>query len=1271
MARGSGRTLVAILALLALASVGPAANAGPRHAADSPRLDRPSVVPGQLIVSFRRGVAVAGRRAALARAGTHSVRTLGSPSVMLVSVKPQVAGRALGLLRGDARVRYAEPNTTVSIDADASPPSDALFGKQWALSNTGQLVDFSFGTRGADIGALRAWGVTTGSDAVTVAVIDTGIDASHPDLAPNIWLNPGENCAGCRNDGIDNDGNGYVDDWRGWDFVNNDNDPFDDNGHGTHVAGTIGAVGDNGIGVAGVSWNVKLMPLKFIGADGSGDVADAVRAVRYATAMGAEVSNNSWGGDDYSPALADAIAEADAHGSLFVAAAGNESNDNDASPRYPSGYDLPNVISVAASDANDQIAYFSNHGRASVDLAAPGQSIYSTWPGNGYRSMSGTSMAAPQVMGAAALALAAHPGAGAASLKALLLRTVDHPSGVAGQTATGGRLDAGAALTCSGTTQITIDAPGQGFVAAAGHPLTVRLLAGVCGSADGVTVTASANGLPILLSARGDGLFAGSYLPAASGPITINAFASAAGGSDSASVTGAVPRSIVAGGAPVTVTSSAGENALLVFDGSVGERAAVQITSATFTASTVTVRAPDGSAVGSVNTGPSGAFLDTFTIAQPGTYQIVIDPLSATAGSMTLQLLDVPPDASAAITAGGAAVTMTTVPGQNAVATFTGVAGHRVALAVSSPLTLLKTSLLKPDGTLLAGPLVTGSSSGWIDTVRLPLDGTYTILADPQAGRAGPVTLTLYDVPPDVTAPIAAGGSSVTLNVTAAGQNALATFTGVAGGRVSLSVTSAVSLLKTSILNPDGSVLSGPVTSGGGTSFVDARTLTQTGTYTVVADPQDVRTGSATVTLYDVPPDPRLTLDGGGAAVSATTAAPGQNVVAQFQGTAGRRVSLTLAAGGISSGTVTLLRPNGTALSTASIGAGGGFVDAVSLPVDGSYTVVADPSGAAVGTVTLRLYEVPADTTATGVLGGAGSTVSTSVPGQNAVLSFSSTAGRRISIRVAGTGLPTTRLDLRQPNGSLVATFYVSTGGGFMDTRALPSAGDYTLSIDPSGGSTVSMTVTLFDVPPDAAATTVPGGSPASIAIAVPGQNGSVGFPAAAGQRISLQVAMSMSVKLALLAPDGSTVRSVVAGGTTFVDVMSMPVAGGYTLAIDPIDATTGQVTVTVNDVPADVTGSIATGGPPLTVSMPVPGEGGVIAFDSTAGRALRLNLTGVTVSIMRVSVVRADGSVVVPATFMFSGSKTFAFTAPVTGGYRVVLDPYEAATGAATLGLV
>jgi subtilisin family serine protease len=1268
MVRGLGRTLVALIMLFALASFGSAAVAGQHHAAPSPHATRPSAVPGQLIVGFRAGVATAGRLAALGRAGASAIRTLGSPSVMLVSVRPQVAGRALGLLRGDSRVRYAEPNATVSIDA-ARPPNDSLFGKQWGLNNTGQQVDFTFGTRGADIGALRAWGVTTGSSAVTVAVIDTGIDAGHPDLAPNIWINPGENCAGCRTDGIDNDHNGYVDDWRGWDFINNDNNPFDDNGHGTHVAGTIGAVGNNKIGVAGVSWNVRLMPLKFIGADGTGDVADAVRALHYATAMGARVSNNSWGGDEYSQALSDAIAEADAHGSVFVAAAGNESSDNDASPRYPSGYDLPNVISVAASDSNDRLAYFSNYGPATVDLAAPGQSIYSTWPGNSYRSESGTSMAAPHVTGTVALALAAHPDADGAALKALVLRTVAHPAGLVGTTATGGRLDAGAALTCSGITQLAIDAPGQGFVAVEGRPLAVRLLAGVCGNAAGVTVTASANGQPIALTARGDGLFTGSYTPSGPGAVTISATASAAGGSDSAGVAGTVPPTIVAGGAPVTVTSAAGENAIAVFDGVVGHRASLQLISATIPSSTVTVRAPDGSALGMAYVGPSGAFIDTFAITQTGTYQIVVEPSTATGGSMTMQLFDVPPDASAAIVPGGAAVTLTTtVPGQNGVATFTGIAGNRVALATLSPISLLRTTILSPDGTTLAGPLITGSSSGWIDTVRLPLDGTYTILVDPGDGRIGWATLTLYDVPADVTAPITAGGADVTVTVTAPGQNALATFSGVAGARVSLSVTSAVTFLKTLILSPNGTVLSGPAYSGSGTAFLDARTLPQSGTYTIVADPQETRTGSATLTLYDVPPDPSLAIAIGGSAVSATTTVPGQNMVARFQGTAGRKVSLTLVAMGIPSGSLTLQRPDGTTIATGSVGTTGGLPDAVSLPVDGNYTIVVDPSGAATGTVTLQLYDVPTDVTGSATIGGPAVTIATTVPDQNASLTFSGVAGQRISIKVTGSALPTTRFDLRQPGGTILTTFYVSTSGGFMDVRTLPVNGTYTLAIDPSGGATVSMTVVLYDVPPDATATTAPGGAPAALTFAVPGQNGSVTFPGTAAQRISLQFGMSLSARFVLLAPDGSIVKSIVAGGNTFVDVFMLPTTGGYTLAVDPLDSGTGAISVKVNDVPPDVTGSISAGGPPLTAGMPVPGQGGLITFDATAGQALTLSFTNTTVSIMHVSVLRPDGSAVV-STYLF-GNGTLTFTAPVTGTYRIVLDPYDVYTGATTLAL-
>ena len=353
---------------------------------------------------------------------------------------------AIQALERNPDVLYAEPNFRLSADDHAGTPNDPSMHSLWGLNNFGQVVAGVAGTPDADIDAKEAWAVKTGSDDVVVGVIDTGVDFGHPDLAPNMWINAGEDCAGCRSNGIDDDGNGYIDDWRGWDFVNDDNNPFDDNGHGTHTAGTIGAAGNNGLGIAGVNWNVSLMALKFLSASGTGTTADAVSAILYASAEGADVTNNSWGGEDYSQALHDAVAAADASGSLFVAAAGNSFTDTDTEPNYPSSLELPNVVSVGATDAFDRRAWFSNYGRRTVDLSAPGTSIYSTWPGGSYRYQDGTSMAAPHVSGAAALAKAAFPASTAVGLKALLLRTVDPKTALDAASSTGGRLNASSAV---------------------------------------------------------------------------------------------------------------------------------------------------------------------------------------------------------------------------------------------------------------------------------------------------------------------------------------------------------------------------------------------------------------------------------------------------------------------------------------------------------------------------------------------------------------------------------------------------------------------------------------------------------------------------------------------------------------------------------------------------------------------------------------------------------------------------------------------------------
>ena len=276
-------------------------------------------------------------------------------------------------------------------------------------------------------------------------MIDTGIDYNHEDLINNIWRNPRE----IPDDGIDNDGNGFVDDVMGWDFSNNDNRPWDDQGHGSHTAGTVGAVGGNGIGISGVAPRVSLMPLKFLSQDGTGSTENAIRAINYGVAAGAQILSNSWGGDEYSQALEEAITAAAEKNVLFLAAAGNDTSDNDVTPMYPASYRLPNVISVAASDRTEQLADFSNFGAQSVDLVAPGDFIFSTVPGNNYSYMSGTSMACPLVAGAAALLKAFKPSLSAQQLKSALFRSVDRFAAYEGKVASGGRLNVLRALQMS------------------------------------------------------------------------------------------------------------------------------------------------------------------------------------------------------------------------------------------------------------------------------------------------------------------------------------------------------------------------------------------------------------------------------------------------------------------------------------------------------------------------------------------------------------------------------------------------------------------------------------------------------------------------------------------------------------------------------------------------------------------------------------------------------------------------------------------------------
>ena len=357
-------------------------------------------------------------------------------------------------------IEFIEPNYIYSIQNVI--PNDPHFDNQWGLHNSGQ----NDGTPDADIDAPEAWEIATDCDAVVVAIIDSGIDWTHEDLAENIWQNLGEDADGDGsvlqfidgiwqfdpddNNGIDDDNNGYADDFIGWDFYNNDNNPLDDNSHGTHVAGIIGAKGNNGRGIAGVCWNVQLAALKAFGPNGLTNAGNTLNALNYAIEMGIPISNNSWGGGPNSTALYQAIQNAENNDHLFIAAAGNLflnlNPDNDIDPFYPASYNQNNIISVIATDRNDNLANTSNFGLTTTDIGAPGKDIYSCLPNNSYGNLSGTSMATPMVTGTAALLWALYPEMNYAEIKEAILTSGTAVSGLNGITATGKRLNLNQAL---------------------------------------------------------------------------------------------------------------------------------------------------------------------------------------------------------------------------------------------------------------------------------------------------------------------------------------------------------------------------------------------------------------------------------------------------------------------------------------------------------------------------------------------------------------------------------------------------------------------------------------------------------------------------------------------------------------------------------------------------------------------------------------------------------------------------------------------------------
>jgi subtilisin family serine protease len=492
------RAVLILTSLLAsvLLAASPASTQVPRSS-NPPKtevVEGRQVVANEVLVKFHTSGNIA---QAEQEADIDSDEEIGGIGVRLFHSRSKDVATLLAELKARPDVAYVEPNYIIQA---ALTPNDPSFSSLWGLQNTGQVIGGQTGTPGADISATSAWDISTGSRANVVAVVDTGIDYNHADLAANVWSAPttftvtigGQNitCAAGTH---------------GFNAITNTCDPLDDNNHGTHCSGTIGAVGNNGVGVAGVNWTASIMGAKFLNSGGSGTTAGAINAIEFTIQakqiFGANanvrVLSNSWGGGGFSQALLDEINKANANNMLFVAAAGNNGSNNDSAPFYPASYTAPNVVAVAATDNRDQKASFSNFGATTVDLGAPGVNVLSTTIGNTYSFFSGTSMATPHVSGAAALVLSVC-SLDTAALKSNLLNNVDPIPALSGITVTGGRLNVDNAIrACSGppTPDFSLSAsPSSQTVTQGGstaYTATVTPSGGFSG-----TVTFSASGLP-------------------------------------------------------------------------------------------------------------------------------------------------------------------------------------------------------------------------------------------------------------------------------------------------------------------------------------------------------------------------------------------------------------------------------------------------------------------------------------------------------------------------------------------------------------------------------------------------------------------------------------------------------------------------------------------------------------------------------------------------------------------------------------------------------
>ena len=617
---------------------------------------------------------------------------------------------------------------------------------------------------------------------------------------------------------------------------------------------------------------------------------------------------------------------------------------------------------------------------------------------------------------------------------------------------------------------------------------------------------------------------------------------------------------------------------------------------------------------------------------------------------------------------------------------FDGTAGRRLSVRMSNMTPGNRDIYIRrPDGLMLAYSQIVNSNFKWfIEPVVLPSTGTYTILADPEATWTGNTTINLYDVPPDTTGAIAIGGSPVSVTASAPGQNGFLTFDGAAGQRISLRISaSTIASSDVSILKPDWTWLVAP-TAATSSGFIDTTTLPASGTYTIFINPDAANTGNMTLTLYEVPPDFTGPIIPGGSSVTATTSTPGQNAQLTFNGTAGQRVSLKIDSStyGSNNAQLFLKNPDGTTLASDTNANTNDFIDTKVLPATGTYTILVDPKSSLTGSMTLTLYDVPADAAGTLQIAGPAATITTVVPGQNAQLTFSGVAGQQVNLRMTGVTIPgTTTVLIRKPDGTTLVSGSSTTSGGFIDTQTLPVDGTYTVFVDPATYNTGSMTLTLNNAADITGAIAI-GGPSLTLSITGVGQNARITFDGTAGQRVSLGMSGvtigtsgTAGTKVSIKNPDGTTLLAATdvgtSGGGTIT--VTLPATGTYSILVDPQSTNTGNITLTLSE---ELTGSIIIGGSSVPLSFGRVGQNAQLTFTGNPGQRVSFGMSGVTIGTSgtagtKVSIKNPDGTTLLaPIDVGTSGGGTITVLLSVAGTYYVIVDPQGANTGNLTLTL-